>query len=111
MKANYIIRVGETLTLSLLLIEGDIDLVSGVSAVLKPAGPNGSIPATTTPAVATFQVSPVDLPDIGWDLYLSDEVTALIKPGLYITNAKLDMINGEVLKTDAVLIDIRGSVV
>lgn len=110
MKADYIIRQGETLTLSLLVIEGDETSIESVSAVLKAAGPNGSVPPTSSPVIETFNVQPTEAPDIGWDFYLTDEETALIKPGFYVTNARLNMTGGDVLKTDAVLIEVKGSV-
>lgn len=110
MKADYIIRVGETLILSLLVMEGDETIIDGVSAVLKAAGPNGSVPPASAPVVETFTVTPIPAPDIGWQFTLTDEETSLLKPGFYVTNAKLDMVGGDVRKTDPVLIEIKGSV-
>jgi hypothetical protein len=110
MKADYIIRQGESLNLSLLVIEGDDSIIDNISAKLKKAGPNGSVPPLIAPDVASFVITLIDPPDIGWSLLLDDEATSLIDPGFYITNAKLDMIDGSVMKTEPVLIEIKGSV-
>lgn len=109
MKAHYIIKQGEDLSLSLIATEGDVSSITSVSAVLKPAGPNGSVPPADIPSVATFTVSSVDSPEVGWNLVVEDTVTALLKPGFYITDAKLVYSTGAI-KTDPVLIEIRGSV-
>lgn len=111
MKANYIIQVGEPLALSLLAIEGSISNVTSVVASLKLAGPNGSIPPLSQASVATFTVTSAQAPDLGWSLYISDSVTATLKPGFYITNAKLNLAGGAgPIKTDSILIEIKGSV-
>lgn len=107
MKADYIIRQGEELALSLMVLEGDVSPITTVSAVLKSAGPNGSVPSITTPSVATFEVDDIDG---GWSFIIDGGATALLKPGFYITNAKLDLLAGGPLKTDPVLIEIRPSV-
>jgi hypothetical protein len=110
MKADYIIRVGEPLKLSLLIAEGDITDVSSVQAVLKLAGPNMSVPPMSTPAVATFEVTEAELPDNGWNLYIDELITVNLKPGIYVTNARLNLVDGDPLKTDPVFIDIKPSV-
>ena len=109
MKADYIIRAGESLMLSLLLVEGD-EIITEVTAVLKKAGPNGTVPPLSAPSVVAFTVTDTTPPDIGWDLSLTDEQTAIIPPGMYITNAKLDIEDGSVYKTEPILIEVRGSV-
>ncbi len=110
MKADYIIKQGEELDLSLIVSEGDISTVTTVTAVLKLAGPNGSVPSSTAPAVATFDVSDVAAPEIGWNLLIDSTTTATLKPGFYITNARINLTSGGPLKTDTVLIEIRPSV-
>lgn len=110
MKADYIIRAGEPLSLSLLVLEGDVSNVTSVEAVLKAASANGTVPPLSSPILATFTVSPTSSPDVGWNLIIPNTVTATLKPGFYITNAKLNLTSGGPLKTDAVLIEIKGSV-
>lgn len=110
MKAHYIIRQGEPLVLQLLAVEGEVEDVTEVNAVLKSAGPNGSVPPISAPVVATFEVQPVPAPDVGWELILDEEDTVALKPGFYITNARLDLTSGGPLKTEHVIIEIRGSV-
>ncbi len=110
MKANYIIRQGESLHLYLIAKEGYIDGVDEVTTRLKKAGPNGTVPSQSEPVIATFTTSTVDLPDIGWCFTLEDEETQIIKPGFYIANAKLELTNGRVVKTEHVLIEVKGSV-
>lgn len=110
MKADFIIRQGEPLTLSLLAIDGDISNIASVDAVLKAAGTNGSVPPSTAPVIATFTVSDANAPDLGWNLVIDGDDTVDIKPGFYITNAKLNLTSGGPVKTDHVLIEVRGSV-
>ena len=109
-KAHYIVRHGEPLCLSLLAVEGDISNVVSVEAVLKAAGPNGSVPASTVPPVATFEVTPADAPDVGWDLSLGSAEVANLKPGYYVTNASLELTEGGPIKSDHVVIQVRRSV-
>lgn len=110
MKANYIIRAGEPLSLDLLVQEGDINDITMVSAVLKKAGPNLSVPPVNSPTLATFEVTDLAAPDLGWNFYLDDNITVALAPGYYITNARLDLVSGGPLKTDPVTIEIRGTV-
>lgn len=110
MKANYIIRAGEPLHLLLLVNEGNVTDVTSVTAVLKKAGPNLSVPPVSSPAVATFTVSNADLPDIGWSFYLNEQATLSLAPGYYITNARLNLTSGGPLKTDPITIEVRGTV-
>ena len=110
MKDDYIIRVGEPLKLSLIIAEGDITEVESVEAVLKIAGPNLSVPPLTHPAVATFEITEASSPYNGWDLYIDETITADFKPGFYVTNARLNMVGGDPLKTDPVFINIKPSV-
>jgi hypothetical protein len=107
MKANYLIKVGETLRLQLNRVEGDLTIVDTIAAKLKRAGPNGSIPASTAPTIAMFTV--INTAE-GWDLLLEDEQTTLLEPGIYVADAKLNLVDGGVMKTDSVLIDVRPSV-
>jgi hypothetical protein len=110
MKADYIIRAGEPLSLNLMVLEGDIDEVVSASAVLKKAGTNMSVPPVSAPVIATFAVSSVEAPDMGWNFYIEDEITLGLAPGFYITNAKLNLVSGGPLKTDPITIEIRGTV-
>ena len=110
MRADYVIRQGEDLSLSLIAIEGDIGGITDASAVLKQAGPNGSVPPLSSPPIAVFNVADVEPPELGWTFTLDSEVTADLKPGYYVTNAKLTLAEGGPLKTDAVLIEVRLSV-
>ncbi len=110
MRADYIVYQGEPLVLSLLAVEGYIDNVVSVEALLKAAGPNGSVPSKTAPVIATFETSETEAPDVGWDFILSETITDTLKPGFYMTNAQLNLDSGGPVKTDHVTIEIRGSV-
>lgn len=110
MKADYVIQQGEELSLSLIAIEGDISDVVEASAVLKHAGPNGSAPGVSAPIVATFNVSDAEAPDLGWQFNLAEADTEVLKPGFYVTNAKLELVSGGPLKTDHLLIEVKASV-
>jgi hypothetical protein len=110
MKANYIIRAGEPLSLDLLVQEGDVTDITQVSAVLKKAGPNLSVPPVSSPILASFEISELESPDIGWNFYLDDSVTLTLPAGYYITNARIDLVSGGPLQTDPVTIEVRGAV-
>jgi hypothetical protein len=109
-KPDFIVRHGEPLCLSLLAIDGDIATVDSVTAVLKSAGPNGSIPPTTSPILATFEISDAEAPDVGWDLALSSEIVSSLSPGYYVTNAQLNLTSGGPIKSDHVIIQVRRTV-
>lgn len=110
MKADYIIRSGEPLSLNLILQEGSIADVTDVTAVLKKAGPNLSVPPVSAPILAVFTVTDLTGADQGWNFYLTDSQTLNLAPGFYITNARLELSAGGPLKTDPVTIEIRGTV-
>lgn len=113
MKTDYVIRSGETLFMSLDVKEGDPSIVTSVVARLKPAGPNGSIPSRSVPAVAdflvTFRPATVDRP-VGWNLLIEDEVTFNFKPGIYVADARFSYVDGSSQQTEPVLIEIKGGV-
>ena len=109
-KADFIYRQGEPIAISLLVVDGDISGVDDVEAVLKKTGPNGSVPPSTAPNVAVFTVQDAELPDVGWDLTLTEAETYLLPPGQYITNARINLLAGGPVKTGTVIIEIRGSV-
>ncbi len=107
MAANYQIKSGETLTLTLRRVDGDLSIVADVVARLKKAGPNASIPPKTAPVVATLETFIiVD----GWQFILADNFTELLEPGIYVADAKLNLVDGGTLKTDPVTVEIRPSV-
>lgn len=107
MKANYIIKKGETLTLILEQVEGDFSVIENVSAKLKKAGPRGTIPPVTEPVVANFEVTPFET---GWYFVLEGVITSSFEEGFYIADATLNLVGGEVDKTDTVLIEVQRSV-
>lgn len=113
MKTDYVIRTGATLVLSLDVMEGDPSVISSVSAVLKPAGPNGTVPSPAVLPIAAFgvtsRVASGEIP-AGWDLRIGDNLTAQIKPGFYITDAKITYTSGDTQKTEPVLIEIKSGV-
>lgn len=107
MAADYIIRQGETLTLSLIAVEGDTSTVISASAKIKKAGPNQSIPPATEPVAGVFSVNTVTN---GWEFTLTDEQTAFIATGIYAVDASLALVGGDVKKTNPVFVDIKRSV-
>ncbi len=107
MKADYFIKRGEDLRLTLTAIDGDVDTVVSAIAKMKKAGPNGTVPVATAPIVATLTTTAITL---GWAFTLTDEQTALLDPGLYVVDAKLDLVNTGVRKTQSVLVEIKPSV-
>lgn len=109
MKADYVIRQGEQLSLSL-IATGDVSMVDSVEAHLKKAGPNGSVPPNSAPVEAVFIVQPTaDADAIGWDLFLDEADTSNLAPGFYVTNAKLNLSSGGPLKTDVISIEVQAS--
>ena len=110
MKADFIIRAGEPLSLSLLLVDGDLSAVQSLSAVLKAAGVNQTVPPVSAPVVASFQVNVAPSPNVGWTFYLDSETTQALKPGFYVTNAKINLSSGGPLKTDTIFIEVKGTV-
>jgi hypothetical protein len=103
----YKVRVGETLTLRLVITDGSIIGVESAICKMKRAGPRGSVPPANYPVIATF--STIATQD-GWDFILQPSVTATLTPGVYIADAVLTLVGGEVDKTSPVLIEVLPSV-
>jgi hypothetical protein len=109
MERTYRARNGERFTLFLDLVEGEMDNVTSITAALKKAGPNGSIPSASTPVLETFTIlESFDPP--GWMMWLTEAQTAELVPGLYVMNAALSVPGFGVVKTDPLIIEIKGTV-
>lgn len=108
MTTNYTIRAGETLRLQLVRVSGDLSIVQSIASVMKKAGPKGSVPPASTPAVATFQI---ETKADGWDLVIPASVTEDLEPGYYVADAELQLVGGgDIMQTEYVTIEIKQSV-
>jgi len=104
---TYVYQVGDTIRLPLLLEEGDRTLVSNVRANLKKTVGNKQTPALSVAAVAVFTVLESTL---GWILEIPASVSATLAPGLYVTNAALD-VSGTTIITDPSYIKLEPSTI
>lgn len=112
----YRFQRGETIVLALDAVGAtaqDLEIVSGVSAVLKKTVNGDGVPPATAPAAATCTVStrpPAGGADGGWLLTIDAASSAQLAPGTYVTNAALELgAGGSIEKTDALFIRIEES--
>lgn len=96
MSVTYSFQIGETVRIPLLVSEGDRTSVSGLRANLKLTKGNKQIPELSTPSAAVFEV--IEASE-GWILEVPAQTTAVLKPGMYVVNAAME-VNGQTLITD-----------
>ncbi len=108
----YIFQRGETIAIALDALSGDPLLVTQVDAKMKALAPGRSSADNNAPITASFVASAraasIDHP-AGWTLTIPAATSALLSPGTYIADAKLQMAAG-VIVTDPVAITIKGSI-
>lgn len=96
MAVTYIFQVGETIRIPLLINEGDPSDVSNVRANLKLTKSGKQIPDLDISPVAVFDVQTAAE---GWILEVSASKTAVLKPGIYVVNAAME-VSGTTFITD-----------
>ena len=88
MAQTYEFQAGETIRIPLLLTDGNKDLVQNVRANLKLTVGAKQTPPLSTPPSAVCEVVPTNL---GWMLEVPADVSAALKPGLYVVNAAMEV--------------------
>lgn len=106
-EVTYTFQVGETIRIPLLLTDGNRDLVTNVRANVKQTVGGKGIPPITTPAVAVCNV--LDTAE-GWIFEVPAQVTAGLKPGLYVVNAAME-VTGTTVISDPSFIKLLGSTI
>lgn len=108
---GYQIKRGSTLRLVLERTSGDFTGVT-VTASLKESDNRGLVPNTSS-VVCSFEVTELDHIDPaddasnpGWELFLSDEKTAILDVGRYFTDCRLEWLSGDVYYTDTTYLDV-----
>ncbi|MEO6361290.1 MAG: hypothetical protein ABIO43_12085 [Sphingomicrobium sp.] len=94
----YDYRRGSTILIGLDAVKGDVAAVSAITAELKALPPGGNVPDDATP-VATFVIAPraaSPTQPAGWTLSLSAIVSQGLTPGLYRTDARIEIAGGVV---------------
>ena len=107
MAVAYSFQAGETFRIPLLIIDGNKGLAKNVRANLKLTTGNKNIPPLTTPPAAVFNV--LESPE-GWILEVPANITATLKPGLYVVNAAME-VSGTTMITDPSFIKVEGTTV
>ena len=90
----YIFQRGETVSLALDLVSGDVATVTAITAAMKPLPPGRSIVDAATPAIP-LSVAPNGA--AGWVLTLSAASCATLLPGSYAADARLTIGSGVVI--------------
>jgi hypothetical protein len=107
MKPDFNVKVGETLILKLIRVEGDTSSILTATCKIKKAGVRGTVPPQSTPVTATLTtVAHAE----GWDFIMEPADTLLLDPGFYVADATLTLTGNIVDKTEAVLIEVLPSV-
>ena len=110
--AVYSFSQGETISIALDNVEGDISQVTSVSSAIKFVESGRTFPLDNAEVIANFAVIPRDadgeIPE-GWTLIIESERSALLEDGRYMADAKL-VIGSSTQITEPVYIDISGSI-
>jgi hypothetical protein len=90
---SYEFHRGETILVALDALSGDPQSVTAISAVLKPVAAGNAV-AEDAPAIANFAVTPRPAADgqpAGWTLAITANASSAIVPGLYRTEARIEI--------------------
>jgi hypothetical protein len=108
----YIFQRGETISLALDAVSGDLLSVTALTARMKAVAPGRTSVSPTTPLAASFTVIPRsaagDIPP-GWTLTIPAIASAMLIAGSYLADAKLS-VGGGVIVTESIAIRIKESV-
>jgi hypothetical protein len=85
-------RVGEDIGVALEVAQGEMALVSAISAAMKPARIAANRPVLDESAAAIALDVAADA--TGWTLSLPSAVTATLDPGIYGIDARLEIAGG-----------------
>ena len=108
----YIYQRGETVSLALDFLSGDLASVSAITAQLKAVTPGRLSVAAGAPVAANFDITPrvaVDDLPAGWTLTIPASVSAALDAGFYVADARLEVAGGVII-TDQVHLRIRHAV-
>lgn len=110
--AVYNFSQGETISIALDNVEGDISQVSSVSCSMKFVEPGRKEPLDDAEVTESFLVidreATEDIPE-GWTLTIDSTSSSNIPTGRYMVDAKIN-IGSSVQITDPIYIDIQGSI-
>lgn len=101
MTAIYSFRRGETIVLAIDAVQGDVGAVSAAAARIRRLNATRNGFATNAQGIAMAIASRGVAGDVpaGWTLTLAPEASALLEPGHYGVEARLN-VGGGVIKTD-----------
>ena len=108
----YTYQRGETISLALDAVTGDLTQVTAISAAMKAVPPGRSEAPVTAPVAASFAITArpaLGNEPGGWTLTIPALVSASLSPGAYVADARLEVAGG-VIVTDSVAIRLRQSV-
>lgn len=108
----YTFQRGETISLALDAVTGDPLSITAIDAAMKNVPPGRTGVPDGAPVAAIFSIVPRaaqgDLPP-GWTLTVDASASALLAPGSYLADARLQVAGG-VIVTDPVAIRLKQSV-
>ncbi len=108
----YIFQQGETISLALDAVSGDPVDVAVIAAQLKALPPGRTSVPAGAPVAAAFLITPRaasgDVPP-GWTLTIAAETSALLQPGSYLADARLNVASGVII-TENISLRIAASV-
>jgi hypothetical protein len=108
----YIFQRGETISLALDVLSGDLSSVGAIIAQLKALPPGRSNVAAGAPVAAVFAIAARGAtPDspAGWTLTMNAATSATLAAGFYTADALINVAGGVII-TDQVGIRIRDAV-
>ncbi len=110
--APYTFQRGETISLALDAVTGNPGDVTAITAAMKAVAPGQSEASADAPVAASFAVAARPAAGTippGWTLTVPASISASLRPGAYVADARLAVAGGVVV-TESVAIRIRQSV-
>jgi hypothetical protein len=102
----YVFQRGETITLALEALSGDVGTVTAITADMKALAPGRTSVSAQDPVAASFAIT---ANSTGWTLTIPAAVSAALLAGSYLADARL-VVAGGVIVTEPVSIRIRQAV-
>jgi hypothetical protein len=108
----FVYQRGETISLALDAVSGDLAGVSAITAQLKAVPPGRTSVPAGAPAAASFVITPRGatggIPP-GWTMTIPAETSATLTSGSYLADARLT-VSGGVIITEMVALRLRDTV-
>lgn len=108
----FVFQRGETISLALDILSGDVALADAIVAEMKALPPGRTTPPPDAPPAARFAIASRAATDdvpAGWTLTIPAATCAGLPAGAYVADARIE-VGGGVVLTESVAIRLREAV-